>query len=225
MKALRSIANFMSLAGGVALFVMSFVISADVLLRQFFSRPIGGIDELSGFVLAIVFTWGLAHTFLTRTHIRVDVFYWLMPKQTRTWIDIVAMLSLLFIACFLSWHASQVFWLSVQFNSHSASHLSIPMWIVQGLWLVGLLFFAAVIAIVSFVVFGKVLRMDTAAIDGLIAPTSAEEEVEEEIGRLRKSGTASDAGKGRGLRLSFSSSSSRCCCCRCTWRPRWGFRR
>lgn len=192
MKTIRSVANTMSIAGGIAMFLLSFLITADVFLRHFFNRPIGGIDELSGFVLAVVFSWGLAHAFLTRNHIRVDVFYWLMPRGVRTWLDLIAVVSLLFIACFLAWHASQVFWLSVQFNSHSASQLAIPMWIVQGLWLLGLVVFAVVILIVTLVAFGALFRRDIAAIDRLIAPTSAQEEVQEELERIRESDAGHD---------------------------------
>ena len=58
-------------AGGVTLFVISFSVCVEVLVRKFFNTSIQGIDELAGYGMAISFAWAMPYAIRTNAHIRV----------------------------------------------------------------------------------------------------------------------------------------------------------
>ena len=59
------------LVGVLLLACVAFVL-ADIILRQLGSG-LGGTDEISGYVMAIATSWGMAYTLLELGHVRIDI--------------------------------------------------------------------------------------------------------------------------------------------------------
>ena len=184
----RRLAHRMSQAAGLIVLVTALVVFVDVVLRQAFSAPIGGVSEFAGYGLAIVTAWGLSDAFLHRTHIRIDVVYQLMPAGIRAGLDLIAMLAMLATMTYLGKLAIDMWLLAVEFKSRSSQPLFIPLALIQGLWVIGILVFIAVMAVVALSVGRELARGNLSAVQKLLSPPAPREVIEEEVARLKRRG-------------------------------------
>jgi len=134
-------------SGGL-LFLASILIAVEVIARKAFSYSIGGADELSSYVLAISCTWGFSYALFRKSHIRIDVFYSRMPKPVPYMLDLLSHVLLGGYLVILSYFAFFVVKTSVVKHSAANTPLATPLWIPQGIWLAGLLWFGFSIAVV-----------------------------------------------------------------------------
>ena len=75
--ALRRANRLVALALGVALVGTVLFVLIDVIGRKTGWGSLGGSDEISGYVMAAVASWGLSCALLDRAHVRID-----LPYQT-----------------------------------------------------------------------------------------------------------------------------------------------
>lgn len=142
-EAIRWLSNGMILMAGWGTLGMGLLIAADVLWRAATGSNFGGVDEIACYLFAIGISWSLAAAFHARAHIRVDIVYRELPFIPRVALDILAMLSLLIVAVFLTYSSWLVLQTSWARGARSASSLQIPLVVPQMLWLLGVLVFAA----------------------------------------------------------------------------------
>ena len=74
-------------AGRVVLAAMVILITADVVLRYFFNKPIKGSYELIEFMLIVIVFTGLAYTQTTTGHISIDLLTTRLPAKARAVIN------------------------------------------------------------------------------------------------------------------------------------------
>jgi TRAP-type C4-dicarboxylate transport system permease small subunit len=171
--------------GGALVLLAALLIGVDVVLRKFFTRSIGGADELAGYALAIGSAWGFGAALIDRAHIRIDSLYIWFPGWLRVVLDLVGLA--LFVAFFamVAWHGSGVVMQSWTSGSRSQSDLQTPTVIPQLIWIAGLILFVVVGLVLILEALVKLKAGDQAAVARLIGTRSAEEEVEEEIQALK----------------------------------------
>ncbi len=136
-------------AGGAAVLGAALLIVAEVATRVLLNRAISGVEEISGYVLAIGSAWAFAYALVTRAHVRIDTLYLMLPVRIRPWFDLVALLAMGFFAATLCYRAGELLSLSIAFGSRSMSPLQVPLWIPQSFWVFGLAFFLAVIVLMT----------------------------------------------------------------------------
>jgi len=135
--ALRTVNRIIALTCGVALLVAVAMILMEVAGRRWPSLRIGGADELSGYVMAALATWGFSYTLVERAHVRIDLLYMKLPAPGRAWLDIVAMASVAFVAVLVAYYAYDVLGKSLTRGSRSNTPLAIQLWIPQAIWFAG----------------------------------------------------------------------------------------
>ncbi|TKB08829.1 TRAP transporter small permease subunit [Desulforhopalus sp. IMCC35007] len=133
---------------GLLLFLAAIMIAFEVIMRKAFSYSIGGADELSSYALAISCTWGFSFALIRKSHIRIDILYNHLPQAGRSFLDIFAHLLLGIYIVTLSYYAFFVLKTSILKHSAANTPLATPLWIPQGLWFLGLLWFGFTIFIV-----------------------------------------------------------------------------
>lgn len=188
LKTSRSVSLAGLYTGGALILAAAFLIGTDVLLRRFAGTTIGGADELAQFALAIGTAWSLAGALFDRAHIRVDSAYGRFPLPVRAVLDILGIALFIFFFAFVTWHALGVVGQSWTSGSVSHSALQIPIVVPQGLWLLGLVAFLFVAAILLFDAVGNLIRGDLRAVSRSIGTKSAQEEVDEELALARAGG-------------------------------------
>ncbi|PSM16395.1 TRAP transporter small permease [Nitratireductor sp. StC3] len=131
---------FAKLAGLVIL-GSALMVSIDVVTRSLLGWTLGGADELSGYALAIGIAWSLPYCLHRRANIRVDSFYWMLPRRGRVVLDVISMVLLGAFILLLTYRASGVVIETVARNSRSVSPLSVPLIVPQSIWLMGLVWY------------------------------------------------------------------------------------
>lgn len=167
--------------GGALVLLAAILIGIDVVLRKLFNASIGGADELAGYALAIGTAWSLAAALLERAHIRIDSLYVLLPNRLRLALDFAGLA--VFIAFFglIAWHGSSMVMQSWTSGSRSQSALQTPTVIPQSIWILGLVVFVVIGALLFLHALILLGHGRVAEATGAISTRSAEEEVAAEI--------------------------------------------
>lgn len=181
---LLRLANRLSLGaawfGGAVTLASVLLICFDVFVRKFFGFTTGGADELSGYAFAISTSWSLAFVALNRGNVRVDALYQLFPVRITAVLDWISLVALGGFMVYLTYFASFVVETSWIQQSAANTPLATPLWIPQGLWLLGLMWMCLVLTLM-------LLRASTALVTGKVhlikeicGVRSIEEEAKEE---------------------------------------------
>jgi len=137
----------------------------------------------SGYTLALVGSLGLSHTLLRRGHPRIDVAFGLFPARTRAALHVLALAlaTMSGFALFMTAHALGEFGQALRFSAVANTPLQTPLWIPQGMWVLGTGFFALTAAILT--IHGALLlRADPARVSSLYGPVTVEDEVRDYTG-------------------------------------------
>jgi TRAP-type C4-dicarboxylate transport system permease small subunit len=167
---------------GFAYILVCGLVAVEVLLRKFVGITLGGIDEISSYVLAISTAWAFSFTLLQRAHIRIDVLYNLLPTRLCAVLDIVALAALAWFTALLTYWAGVLFATSAEFGSTANTPLQTPMWIPQGLWIAGLVLFLATVALLLVRALWRLVQGDLAEVRRIAGVRTVEDEIQDEIG-------------------------------------------
>ena len=146
---LRRLNRGVAILVGVGLLGCAAFVLADILLRQV-GRSFGGTDEVSGYVMAIATSWGMAYTLTELGHVRIDVLRTQLPSRGRALADLFSMAVLAGTVTLIAWQCWPVLRTSIANGSTANTVLETPLAWVQGPWLAGWVWFA-VTAWITFV--------------------------------------------------------------------------
>lgn len=166
-------------AGAIILFGCAGLITIDVVTRYFFKRGMVESFEISGYALAACIGLGMAFTVTSKSNIRVDILLDSLPDPIRIACDTLASLALALIAVALAWHSFGTLQQSWAMGAKSVSTLQTPMILPQGVWWVGLFWFAAMAVLIPFQALARLMRRDKAGFNHLIGSLRVVEEIEQ----------------------------------------------
>lgn len=128
------------LVGVLLLACVAFVL-LDIVLRQF-DASFGGTDEISGYVMAIATSWGMAFTLLELGHVRIDLMRSRLTAGPKALLDLFAMLVMTLVISLIAWKSWPVVANSIANSSTANTPLETPLTLVQLPWFAGWLWFA-----------------------------------------------------------------------------------
>ena len=166
--------------GGTALLLSSIMVTLDVFSRKIFGVTMSGSDEISGYVFAASTTLAYSYCIIHRANIRIDAFYNFLPLTVRCILDIVGLGLLLLFMGMLTQSAVLVLRTSWEQNSLSLTTLSIPLWIPQAFWVVGLILFVLTACFLLVYAIAAFVTGDTHRVKEIVGTMSVEEEISEE---------------------------------------------
>lgn len=167
--------------GGSLLLLVAAVITVDVVARKLFHVSLGGSDELAGYVLAVSTSWGLAFTLMRRANIRIDALYMRLRQGATVWLDLVALLSMVFFMSFVTWFATGLWLNSIEMGSTANTPLQTPLWIPQGLWAAGFVLFLLVLLVLLARVAALLAQGNISGVGQIAGIRTVQEEVRDEV--------------------------------------------
>jgi TRAP-type C4-dicarboxylate transport system permease small subunit len=182
----RQLSQKTSWISGALLLGAAFLIGLDIVTRNLLDFSVPGTDELAGYALAIAGSWALAFAMLSRTHIRVDTLYILMPIRVRCVLDLVGVLSIIVFFSLIALHSYRTLEQSFVSGSRSQSELEVLLAVPQSVWVAGFIFFVITAAVLFSVGVIQFVRKDYRSIQELIGAKTIEEEVAEEAISLNR---------------------------------------
>lgn len=114
------------------------LICFDIGARRLLGFSSESTTELTGYLMAIGMSWGLAGTLFERGHVRIDVLVQQVPLRTRVWLHLATLLALIVSTGFFVYGAGSLALDSWQMGATDLSSLRTPMALPQGLWAGGL---------------------------------------------------------------------------------------
>lgn len=138
----RAVNRGIGIACGAVLLATGALILFEILLRQTAGSVLGGTDEISGYVMAAIATWGLSWALSERAHVRIDLLQRRLAPGGRAALDALALLSVACVAALVALHAWSVLSTSLARGSLANTPLETPLWIPQAIWLGGWAWFA-----------------------------------------------------------------------------------
>jgi len=138
---LRRLNRAVALLTGVMLLACAVFVLADIVLRQM-GASFGGTDEISGYVMAIATSWGMAFTLLELGHVRIDILRGRAGRVGRAMFDLVAMLALTGTVSLVAYKCWPVVERSLANGSRANTPLETPLALVQIPWFAGWIWFA-----------------------------------------------------------------------------------
>jgi TRAP-type C4-dicarboxylate transport system permease small subunit len=170
---------FAWLAGACILFGCGALISVDVVTRFIFKRGMVESFEISGYMLAACIGLGLAFTVTSKSNIRVDILLDALPYRLRAACDLLAAFALAVIAVALVWFCWKTLAQSWTMNARSTSIMQTPMVLPQGVWWIGLLWFAFMAVLLPLQAIRRLLATDQRGFDELIGSLRVAEELQQ----------------------------------------------
>ena len=138
---IRRLNRGIALLTGVLLMACAAIVLADIVLRQMGSS-FGGTDEISGYVMAIATSWGMAFTLLELGHVRIDILRGRAGSLGRALFDLFAMLMLTGTVTLIAYKCWPVVDRSLANASRANTPLETPLAWVQAPWFAGWVWFA-----------------------------------------------------------------------------------
>lgn len=127
----------MTVAGWCYLLITA-LICFDILARRLLGFSTEATAELTGYLMAVGMSWGLAGTLFERGHVRIDVLVQKLPLKVRVWLHLASLAALLVATGFFVYGAFSLAKDSWDFGSTDLSAMHTPLAIPQGLWAAGL---------------------------------------------------------------------------------------
>lgn len=140
---LRRLNRWIAILTGVVLLACAGVVLLDILLRAMGSS-FGGTDEISGYVMAIATSWGMAFTLLELGHVRIDILRGRAGRIGRSVFDLFAMAMLAGTVTLIAVRSWPVLARSLDNSSRANTPLETPLALVQAPWFAGWVWFAVV---------------------------------------------------------------------------------
>lgn len=191
----RQLAHGAAIAAGYAALGLSLLITFEVLARKLFSFSLQGVDEIGGYVLAIGVSFSFAYALLHRAHTRVDVLLTRLPRWLQVPLNTLAMLMLAAFSAFMLWRAVETLRETLEFGSLASTPLQTPLWIPQGLWVIGLGVFSILTVLLAARALLLLFSGRIATLDREYGPRSTDDELDE--ARQDYGGTGSTIEPGR----------------------------
>ncbi|MEN3792440.1 TRAP transporter small permease subunit [Fulvimarina sp. MAC3] len=139
---LRRLNLWVAILIGVMLLACAAFVLADIVLRQF-GHSFGGTDEISGYVMAIATSWGMAFTMLELGHVRIDILRIRLASRGRVMMDLLSQAVLAATVTVIAVQCWPVVANSIANGSAANTQLETPLALVQLPWFAGWAWFAA----------------------------------------------------------------------------------
>lgn len=161
---IRRINDRIAIAVGLMLLACVAFTLIEIVARRL-GGSLGGVDEISGYVMAVTTSWGISYALTEQAHVRIDLLRQKLVPLGRAVFDAIALLSLASTAIVVAWRGWGVLEKTLDTGARANTPLETPLWIPQSLWWAGWVWFAASASLLVLAVLVKLLSADYKAID------------------------------------------------------------
>mmetsp|Transcript_36068 Transcript_36068/g.46783 ORF Transcript_36068/g.46783 Transcript_36068/m.46783 type:complete len:183 (-) Transcript_36068:74-622(-) len=145
---LRKINHTVAIVVGLGLLGMAAFVVADIVLRQVHAS-FGGSEELAGYAMALVSSWGMAFALLELGHIRIDLLRSRTQGTLRALFDVFSMIIMSWVVVTIAVKCWPVVERAVENGSRANTPLATPLAWVQVPWFAGWVWFAIMACLVT----------------------------------------------------------------------------
>jgi len=145
---LRTLNQGIAMIVGLGLLGMAAFVVADIALRRVHASFCGS-EELAGYAMALVSSWGMAHALLELGHIRIDLVRSRTTGTLRALFDVFSMVILSAVVVTIAIKCWPVVERAIEDGSRANTPLATPLAWVQIPWFAGWVWFAIMSCLVT----------------------------------------------------------------------------
>ncbi len=183
---MKTYTRYASLIFGVTMLLLSFLVTAETLLRKLAGVSLGGVDELSGYAIAIgaplAFTVALAE----RSHIRINLLYLRLGIRAKALLDVLSVVALGALALFLAYFTVMTVIDTQAYQSIAQTPWATPLIYPQALWLIATVAFTLPAVWLACRAIWMLPSGQWQAITRRFGPETVEEELQAELADLQR---------------------------------------
>ena len=169
---MRRLTDWLAIAAGWSLVLYSVAVGVEIVGRRYLGFSLQGVDEIGGYLMAVVVAIGFSGALYSHAHIRIDMLLSRLSRPTVLWLNVAAVASIVCFAVFLLWQAVRVLVQSHALHAVAPTPLLTPLVIPETIWVVALLYFVLAGAAFLFKVLRYALRGEARQVASLLG-TSA----------------------------------------------------
>lgn len=138
---LRAIAALSRFGGWLAasiILAIGLIVAYEAAMRYLFNSPTRWAEETARVLQIAMVYLAAAHLVAVRAHIRITALTAYVGPAVRRWLGRVAMTVTVTVAAIAAWQGWQLMAFSLSIGQRTDSTLELPMWVIQGPLVVGL---------------------------------------------------------------------------------------
>jgi TRAP-type C4-dicarboxylate transport system permease small subunit len=171
---------------GAMMLLLSAVIAVETVVRKLFSFSLGGVDEMSGYAIAIGAPLAFTVALVEQSHIRINILHMQMPPRLQAALNLMAALLLAGLALFLLVFTFRTVGETRLYQSIAQTPWATPLIWPQTVWMVAMTCFAGTAVWLGLRAAWLGLRGDWRGLNQSFGPDSVEEELKAELDDLAR---------------------------------------
>jgi len=171
---------------GAMMLLLSAVIAVETVVRKLFSFSLGGVDEMSGYAIAIGAPLAFTVALVEQSHIRINILHMQMPPRLQAALNLMAALLLAGLALFLLVFTFRTVGETRLYQSIAQTPWATPLIWPQSVWMVAMTVFAGTAVWLGLRAAWLGLRGDWRGLNQSFGPDSVEEELKAELDDLAR---------------------------------------
>ena len=163
---LRRINDRLAILVGLVLLTCVAFTLVEIIARRL-GGSLGGVDEISGYVMAVTTSWGISYALTEQAHVRIDLLRQRLVPLGRAVFDIISLICLSGTAIVVAWRGWGVLEKTLSTGARANTPLETPLWIPQTLWWAGWVWFALSASVLLVSVLVSFLASDYKSVDAI----------------------------------------------------------
>ena len=185
---MSTFSRFAAILFGLMMTVLCIVIALETILRKVFSHSLAGVDELSGYAIAIGAPLCFTVAVIEQAHIRINLLHRKMPVRLQALINALAAVTLALLSLFLLTFTLRTFKETQLFSSVAQTPWATPLVYPQALWLLAMAVFALAAVLLGIKALLLLFNRNIDQLNREFSPDSIEEELAAELSDLEDRG-------------------------------------
>lgn len=183
---MKKAGQFASVVFGCLMLILSLLVTVESVLRKLFQFSFGGVDELSGYAIAIAAPLAFVVALVDQAHIRINLFYMRLSLKSKAILDGVSAVSLLLLALFLGYFTLVNVIETKTYSSIAQTPWATPLIYPQFFWAVAMMFFAATALVLGVRALRLLFAGNWKELNRQYGPGSVEDELKAELDDLQR---------------------------------------
>lgn len=109
-NAFDSILKFFGFLAFICIILTMLIMSAEVVMRYFFNKPLGWSVEISTYLLVYICFMAAPYVLAKNKHVTMDIVYSKLSTNVRAWLDLINSVLIILISSIITWYS---FWVSL----------------------------------------------------------------------------------------------------------------
>ncbi len=183
---MRNFGNWLGATFGLLMLILSVAVAIETIIRKLFTISLGGVDELSGYAIAVGAPLAFTVTLIDRGHIRINLLHLRLGQRSQALLNGIASIMLGLLAGYMLIYSVRTFLETREYNSISQTPWATPLVYPQFFWVAAMAVFAGCALWLAARSLRLLVNRNWQTINLEFQPPSVEEELDRELDDLKR---------------------------------------